>query len=304
VSISAICPVANLVAVNAALEEAGHGPNNFSIPAYSGPGATHAALHSWDSPAFLTSLQAIPEVTILAGPVDTGEVDEDLNPILVDLDPTERTRKVVEDAGAQWAGDAPELPDSGMVEADTIYRYGENEIWYVIQAFDRSVYGDHPSTYQALIRRVRNPNEQGEWRQPLDQFDAYYVVNPFTGQPDQVTHNGLDYYVTSGDAEGLNVWEPGTQNSGWTQGVYVPPVEGEEPVGEQWIDTGATVTGQTGQLYYVSEPIANLGLTVGQAIKLGDAETTYAGTWGGTDDLMQIDPYVAASVGDVVWKWA
>jgi len=181
----------------------------------------------------VTSLQAIPEVTILAGPVDTGEVDEEGNPITVDLDPQERTGKVVEDAGAQWAGDAAELPDSGMVEADTIYRYGEDEIWYVIQAFDRSVYSDHPSTYPALIRRVRNPNEQGEWRQPLDQFDAYYVVNPFTGQPDQVTHNGLDYHVTSGDAEGLNVWEPGTQNSGWTQGVYVPPVEGEEPEPEE-----------------------------------------------------------------------
>jgi len=26
--------------------------------------------------------------------------------------------------------------------------------------------------------------------------------------------------------------------------------------------------------------------------------------WGGTDDLMQINPYVTASVGAKVWKWA
>jgi len=303
-SISAIVHVDNMLTVNQALDDAGHGAGNFSVPAYSAPGATHAALHCWDSPAFLASLQAIPEVTILAGPVDTGEVDEEGNPITVDLDPQERTGKVVEDAGAQWAGDAAELPSEGMVEADTIYRYGEDEIWYCIQAFNRSTYGDHPSTYPALIRRVRNPNEQGEWRQPLDQFDAYYVVNPFTGEPDQVTHNGLDYYVTSGDAEGLNVWEPGTQNSGWALGAYVPPGEGEEPVGEQWVDTGATVTGQAGQLYYVSAPIDTLGLIAGQAIKLGDAETTYVSTWDGTDNLIQIDPYVAASTGAKVWKWA
>jgi len=286
-SISAICPVEHLVAVNAALEEAGHGPGNFSIPAYSGPG----------------SLQAIPEVTILAGPVDTGEVDDDGNPITVDLDPQERTGKVVEDAGAQWGADAEELPDSGTVTANTIYRF-EDDLWFVIQSFSRTTYGAHPSTYPALIRRVRNPYAVEEWKQPIDQYDAYYVTNPFTGKPDEAYIGDTLYHVTSGNAAGLNVAQPGTQNSGWALGAYVPPGEGEEPIGEQWIDTGSTVTGQTGQLYYVSEPIANLGLTVGQAIKLGDAETTYAGTWGGTDDLMQINPYVTASVGDVVWKWA
>lgn len=76
------------------------------------------------------------------------------------------------------------------------------------------------------------------------------------------------------------------------------------PVGEQWIDTGATVTDSAGQLHYLSAPIDTLGLTVGQAIKLGDAETTYISTWPGTDNLMEINPYVAASVGAKVWKWA
>ena len=225
-SISAICPVEHLAAVNAALEAAGHGPNNFSVPAYAGPGATHACLHCWDSPAFLASLQAIPEVTILAGPVDTGEVDDEGNPITVDLDPTERTRKVVTDAGAQWGADADELPSSGMVTAGTIYRLGdeEPELWYVIQGFSRTTYGAHPSTYPALIRRVRNPYAVEQWVQPLDQFDAYKLVNPFTGEPDHAYIGETLYHVTQADGSGNNVWQPGV--FGWTQGQYVPP----EPV--------------------------------------------------------------------------
>jgi len=220
-----------MLAVNQTLEDAGHGAGNFSVPAYSGPGATHAALHCWDSPAFLASLQAIPEVTILAGPVDTGEVDEEGNPITVDLDPQERTKKVAEDQGAVFAKDAPELPSEGMVEADAIYRYGEDEIWYVIQAFDRSVYGDHPSTYPALIRRVRSPYAVEEWKQPIDQYDAYYVTNPFTGKPDEAYIGDTLYHVTDGNAAGLNVDQPGV--FGWAEGPYVPPVEGEEPEPEE-----------------------------------------------------------------------
>jgi hypothetical protein len=81
----------------------------------------------------------------------------------------------------------------------------------------------------------------------------------------------------------------------------LPPVPPEP--GEEWIDTGAVVTGQAGQLYYLSIPIATIGLVAGQAIKLGDAETTYVSTWAGTDNLMQISPYVAASTGAKLWKW-
>ena len=220
-SISAICPVASLAAANAALEAAGHGPNNFSVPAYAGPGATHACLHCWDSPAFLASLQAIPEVTILAGPVDTGEVDGEGNPITVDLDPQERTKKVAEDQGAVFAKDAEELPSSGMVTANTLYRYGEDDLWYVIQSFNRTTYGAHPSTYPALIRRVRNPYAVEEWTQPLDQFDAYKLINPFTGEPDHAYIGETLYHVTQADGSGNNVWSPTA--FGWTQGQYVPP---------------------------------------------------------------------------------
>jgi len=85
--------------------------------------------------------------------------------------------------------------------------------------------------------------------------------------------------------------------------LWVAVVE-EPPAGATWVDTGATVSGQAGQLYYLSATVAAIGLSAGQAIKLGEAETTFVALWAGTDNLIQINPYVAAAVGAKVWKWA
>lgn len=284
-SISAIVPVADLLAANAALEAAGHGPNNFSVPAYAGPGATHAALHCWDSPAFLAALQAILEVTILADG---------------DLDPIARTLAVIEGAGAQWDAMAPDLPSSGNALADTLYRYTDGTLWWCIQTFNRSTYGAHPSTYPALIRRVRNPYAIEEWQQPIDQYDAYKLINPFTGQPDQATHNGQTWYVTGVDGSGNNVWEPGT--FGWT-------VVGQEPEpGETWVDTGVTIAQLVGAGIYRVSGVPTL--TLNQAIRLGDlqaGETVFTGYWpttGSPSDYIKISPHVTAANGSKVWKWA
>jgi hypothetical protein len=282
-SISALVPIAHLLAANAALEAAGHGPHNFSIPCYIGAGATHAALHCWDSPAFLASLQAIPQVTILADG---------------DLDPSARTRQVVAEAGAQWGAEAAALPSAGTVAAGSLYRV-DNDLWSVIQSFNRSVYGDHPSTYPALMRRVRNPLAVAAWQQPLDQYDAYRLVNPFTGQPDQANHNGHTWYVTGVDGAGNNVWAPGV--FGWT-------VVGQEPEpGATWVDTGVTLAQLVGAgVYRVSAVLS--GLTIGQALRLGaTAETTFNGYWptaGTPSDYIKITPHVSAAVGATVWKWA
>lgn len=56
--IVAIVPVANLAAANASLQAQGFGPGNFSVPAYGATGATHAALHAWDDPAFSAVINA------------------------------------------------------------------------------------------------------------------------------------------------------------------------------------------------------------------------------------------------------
>ena len=197
-SIVAILPAASLLAANAALETAGFGPSNFSVPAYTGAGATHAALHAWHDAAFVAAVKAIAGVVTDEG---TG-------------DPVARTKALIEAQGAQWGAQAPELPATGNVTAGSLYRF-EDELWSVIQTFSRTTYPAHPSTYPALIRRAIVPGVRAPWVQPTDQFNAYKLVNPFTGKPDEVTHAGKTWKVTLADGAGNNVYEPGEY--GWTE---------------------------------------------------------------------------------------
>lgn len=193
-SISAICSVADMQAVNALLEEQGFGPNNFSIPAFTGPSPSHAALHAWDDGLFLAALQAIPEVTL----------DDEVS------DPVAGTNQVIVDAGAQWGATAPLL--EGVTVPGTLYQDPFGTLWSCIQSYDTTVYPD-PYVIPALIRRARNPYNIEPWMQPIDQFDAYKLVNPFTGVGDKCRHNGFDWQVIEADGSGNNVWEPGV--FGW-----------------------------------------------------------------------------------------
>ena len=197
-SIVAIIPVASLLAANTTLEAQGFGKSNFSVPAYTGAGASHAALHAWDDPVFSAAVKALPGVAFNEG---TG-------------DPVTRTKALIEAQGAKWGAQAPELSSTGNVTAGSLYRVGES-LWSVIQTFSRTPYPAPPSTYPALIRRVRNPMVVESWQQPLDQFDAYKLVNPFTGKPDQVTHAGKTWKVTLADGAGNNIWAPGAY--GWAE---------------------------------------------------------------------------------------
>ena len=202
VSIVAIIPVASLAAANSTIETAGFGPRNFSVPAYGATGATHAALHAWDDPAFVAAVKAIPGVVW----------EESVG------DPVARTQALIAAQGAKWGDQAPMLPTSGNATAGTLYAYdrsGTRELWYCIQTFSRSTYGAVPETYPALIRRIRIPGTVAAWVQPLDQYDAYKLVNPFTGKPDECTHNGFTWYVSQADGSGNNVWQPGA--FGWTK---------------------------------------------------------------------------------------
>jgi hypothetical protein len=203
-SMVAIIPVANMLAANSTLQgtaeaPTGFGPNNFSVPAYTGAAVTHGALHSWDDPVFEAAVQAIPTVV-----VDIG-----------DGDPVARTKALIEAQGAKFGAQAPMLPSSGTVTAGSLYNHTDGNLWSVIQTFSRTTYSAAPSTYPALIRRVHVPGELQPWKQPLDQFDAYKLVNPFNGKPDQCTHNGFTWKVTQADGSGNNVWEPGV--FGWTK---------------------------------------------------------------------------------------
>lgn len=191
--IVAIIPVAQMAAANAALEPS-WGPLNFSVPAFGSGNPTHGCLHDWGTkPAFVAAIKAQAGVTWNEG---TG-------------DPAARLRTLLAAANAQWGAEAPPLPSSGSALANKLYRFGADELWWCIQTFNRTTFPAHPSTYPALIRRARRPGEVLPWVQPLDQWDAYYTVNKFTGQPDRVTDSGRLWRSTVADPT-PNVWPPGT----------------------------------------------------------------------------------------------
>ena len=195
-SMCAVIPISDIQSANVALNTLGYGPNNFSVPAYTGAAVTHGALHSWNDPEFEADVKAIPNVV--------WEISEG--------DPVARTQALIAAQGAKWGAQAPQLPDVGIVTAGSLYRF-DNLLWSVIQTFDRTTYNAHPSTYPALIRTVHEPGVVAPWKQPIDQYDAYKLVNPFNGLPDQCSHNGSIWKVIQGDAGGNNVWEPGV--FGW-----------------------------------------------------------------------------------------
>ncbi|MBP8788749.1 MAG: hypothetical protein KBE22_03245 [Candidatus Accumulibacter sp.] len=191
---SASIPAANMQAANAELEELGHGPNNFSVPSYAGPSPSVALLHAWGDDAFEAAVASIAGVTITQG-----------------TDPIAMTTAAATAKGSTWGTDALPLTGTG---SPGLYRDDKNVLWWVIQSYNTATYPD-PTIIPALIRRAKVPGQVLPWVQPLDAFDAYKLLNPFTGQPDTCTHNGFTWKVTQADGAGNNVWQPGVY--GWTK---------------------------------------------------------------------------------------
>lgn len=187
-----------MAAANATLQTAGYGPRNFSVPGYGSTGPTHAALHAWNNAAFIAAVKAIANV---------AWNDAVTNPITA-------TQALIAAQGAKWGDQAPALPTSGNAVAGTLYRYTDDTLWWCIQTFSRTTFSAPPSTYPALIRQSRIPGTVGLWVQPIDSFDAYKLVNPFTGQPDKTSFGGQTWFVSQADGSGNNVWQPGA--FGWT----------------------------------------------------------------------------------------
>lgn len=236
-SIVAIVPVAQLAAANTALEEAGFGPSNFTVPAYGATGATHAALHAWEDAALREALALIPGVVV-------NDAEDEGDPITL-------TAALIDAQGAKWGAQAPVLPTSGIATAGSLYRH-ENNLWSVIQTFSRTTYGAHPSTYPALIRKLRDPYKTEAWRQPIDQYDSFKLVNPFTGKADTTLHGGKTWRTKVDN----NVWEPTAQSAEWEEideqgNVVVPPVE-EWPAWKVW-------SGHNADLYQVGAKVTHKG---------------------------------------------
>jgi len=238
-SLVAIIPAEHLLSANEALEAQGFGPSNFSVISYSSGRATHATLHAWPDPAFTAAVTALPNVAY-----DIGEGD-----------PITRTRALIESQGAQWGADAPEY--GGTLTAGTLYRYSDRSLWYCIQPFDTAVYSAHPSTYPALIRCARRPGVAEPWVQPLDQHDAYRLLDPFTGAPDECTHKSKDWRTRVDN----NVREPGVPGSEnlWEQisSGQVPDPEPEPPP-DEW-PAWKPWDGNNANLYQVGAKVSHNG---------------------------------------------
>ena len=192
---SASIPVAQMQAANATLELQGFGPNNFSVPAYAGPSPSHALLHCWHSPVFESAVAAIPGVVI----------QQEL------ADPIATTTAVANTANTDWSNESKPL--TGTVTPG-LHQDAAGVLWWVIQSYNTAIWSD-PTIIPALIRRAKVPGEALPWVQPLDQFDAYKLVNPFTNAGDLCTHNGFTWQVSQADGAGNNVWEPGV--FGWAK---------------------------------------------------------------------------------------
>lgn len=184
------------------------------------------------------------------------------------------------------ASDFPALPAAGSpLEQGQIYLWGEIAVM-VRQAHIRTEHD--PETVPALFI-VHRLDDSIDWIEGEQVYVGTQRRN--TG----VLWEALQAHVTQAD------WAPSIA----TAALWKVADVGSGGGGEAWVDTGATVTGQAGQLFYVSVAISTLGLTAGQAIRIGPTlETTFVQVWPGTTTLMQINPYVAATAGMKVWKWA
>ena len=201
-SLCAVVPAANLQSANATPAAAGFGPGNFSVTSFTGAIATHAALHAWNDPAFSAAVKA------LAGVV--WEESEG--------DPVTRTKALIEAQGAQWGANA--TPLTGNVSAGKLYRHTDQSLWSVIQSYNADTYPD-PTAVPALVRRARRPGVAEPWVQPLDQFDAYKLLDPFTGKPQRCLHGGKEFETLVDN----NVWTP-AHGLQWRDVAYVAPPTG------------------------------------------------------------------------------
>jgi hypothetical protein len=202
-SFTAEIPIANISSANAALLAQGWGPNNFSIPIWTtGAQPTIAALHHLgNDPAFRAACAALP-----------GAIVRDYGTLVQGMSATAAA------AGGRWGNNAPLLQGSVTPGLYRAVPADGGSLWTVIQAFNRTIVTNPLPDIPALVRKAKIPGAIEPWVQPIDQFDAYFTVNAFTGQPDRAIRNGRIY--RSAVPSVPNVWVPGA--------------------GAEWVDEGPT----------------------------------------------------------------
>jgi hypothetical protein len=295
------CPAAARAAINAELTARGHGPC-LSIPLVGDrqpltdadgnltETPTHYGCHWWvaANESTLATIQELRATLFADSHIlirgDSAEVPEGLEVIPGDIaDATGTWNAMVGDAvvlkhkqfGSQWGWRAEMNVQSGDFEPGV-----RAVAIYADAAHTQYLYTTGAFVWDAAAQRWATEWNAGK----SSKTDFHWAILWASVQEQKGT------LAATADASALFL----------KYGLPAPP----PPAGAAWVDTGATVSGQAGQLYYLSATVAALGLSAGQKIKLGTAETTYVATWPGTDNLIQISPYVTASVGAKVWKWA
>jgi len=178
-SFSAIIPVANLDAANAALEAQGFGPENFSVPlrAAGAEEASHAGLNMMgDDPAFQAAVAALPGVSLQTAPAGTVAFDEH-----------------VQDEALEWS-DPTNWTENPIMTGDQ--RTFDGKLW--VSLVDYNVW-----TPPVNWREVPTTGYPA-WVQPTGATDAYPLGA-------RVTHVGKDWESNTP----ANVWEPGV--FGWDE---------------------------------------------------------------------------------------
>lgn len=298
-SIAIIAPIIERAAVNSALELLGYGPETLSVQMIgdSAPGIgeepTHYGCHWWADAETVATLDAIRNTTLSGCEVL-------IRCAAGNMIPTENTTLESRPSTPEPVG------TFGAVRGDFIeirHKQFTGGLWGW-RAEIRSQSGDFDPGIRAIGIYSDAACTQYLYTTGafiLDELSGRYVTEWNSGDFEKTTRYFALLYASAQEATGALL---STENAATVYLKYglpaLPPGEGET-----WMDTGATVTGQAGQLFYVSADISTLGLTVGQSIRFGDAlETTYVQTWPGTTTLMQINPYVSAQVGMKVWKFS
>jgi hypothetical protein len=210
------------------------------------------------------------------GRTDVDQVTATGQPTLQALDTENAFLKALNPFAAKF----PALPAAGTeLQAGDKYAWN-NQVVIVRQSHTRTT--DAPNTVPALF---------GFYQAGAGVLGWIVGENVLVG--DVRSYNGIDYECIQ---------------SHWTQADWTPDVTPalwevhQEGGGTVWTDTGVTIMGRSGTLYYLSDAAEVAAMVPGEKIRLGDQDTTFVSVWAGTNNLIQINPYVVAAVGDHLWR--
>lgn len=296
-SLSIIAPAAETAAANSAIAALGYGPNTLSVPLVGdrAPEAdeapTHFGGHWWADAATVDALDAL-RLTALAS--------------------------------CQMLARGPARAESNIAVEEVV---GISE---PTGTFNASI-GDC-----VLIRHKQfNANQWGwraEFRVRSPEFDPgvravaiysdaahqnyLYTTGAFTLQDGAWISEWNEGKPNKADVHFALLWASVVEAAG-TLGVdddvsalylkYGLPASAVIPGGEEWVDTGVTVTQLVGAGIYRVSGIPTIAFD--QQIRLGDfetGETVFAGYWpttGTPSDYIKIAPHVSAAVGSKLWVW-